>query len=88
MDDLPHEDAGSSAHSVAGPRPWKRGWKWRVYLWAIVLSVLGLIAGANGELQDLLGAGGGLALTGFLAGWLTGAALGLGIEAMRAKPPA
>jgi hypothetical protein len=88
MSDPPRQDAGSSPHSVTESGHWKRGWKWRVYLWAIVLSVFGLITGANTDVQNLLGVGGGLAMIGFFGGWFTGAALGFGIEAMRAKPPA
>jgi hypothetical protein len=88
MDELPHQDAGAAPPSLTGLRNWKRGWKWRVYLWAIVLALVGLVIGANTDVQDLFGVGGQLAMIGFCGGWFTGAALGLGIEAMRAKPVA
>lgn len=88
MDRTPCDEAAPALPAPAGAVGWRAGWKRRVYLWAGVLAVSGLIVGSNTNVQALFGTGGPLGLTGFLMGWFGGVILRLSIEALHANQPA
>lgn len=84
MEDLQPADVNDRPSTSVPSENWRRGWRRRVYVWAIALAVIGLVIGANSDLQDKLGVR-GLLVYGLTGGWCLGALIGMSIEAYRAR---
>ena len=82
---LPFTKASPARPSTELAVGWRRGWKWRVYAWAIGLAAIGLLFGSNSDLQAKLGVSGLLAFAGSFLGWFIGAVVGLVIERSRSS---